>query len=147
MTRFAGTFAGIILGISAVLLPMGFIFAQGGISGPVIEGEDGSQQTSPTTLPGQVKGVSDYIDQVKGLVEEAGDVTQKGKQLTAELEDTADKAGIRPTLEKIWIGTKEFFADKTTRDLAIDTLKLGLQLIANIFVITANVIEKVLAAV
>ena len=141
----AGIIVGVLLGISAVLQQMGIIRAQGGISLPETE-QDSPNDTVSSTV-GAVKGAADYIGQVKDLVDDAVSVTEKGKQLTAELEDKAQETGIRAVLDKVWGGLKNFFAEKSTRDLVVDTLKLGLQLVANMFIIVANVIEKVLAAV
>lgn len=124
------TISAIFLISTALLAPLDG-FAQGGIS----------------ISEGQIEASRGFLAQIKALFASAEDTANQTQEASQDIQTRVEQSGLKGVLSKIWSGITDFFADKSMRDLVVDTLKLGLRVVANIFIIIANVIQRILAAV
>jgi hypothetical protein len=109
-------------------------FAQGGI--------DNNSETT-----GQIQTPLSILEKIKGFFGQTREVTSQAVQTGQDIQAKADESGWGTAVGKVWTAIKSFFADKSVQEMIWDTLKLFLRVIANIFTLIANVINKILAAV
>lgn len=115
-----------------VLMPI-ITTAQGG---GIISGEEEPKNSS--------QGI---FERIRGIFSDVEEVSNQTKEASAQVQQAVESSGFKEILIKIWEGIKAFFADKGARDLLIDTVKLFLRLIVNIFLLIAGVIQKVMQSV
>ena len=95
-----------------------------------------------TTRPG-----SGLLETIKGIFGQAEQLTAEEAIKTAGEEESGSSARTwEETLGRVWQGTKDFFNDRTARELLLDTLKLFLRIVVNIFTIIANLLSRILSA-
>lgn len=109
----------------------GISLAQGGIS---------YAQSAPKAPEG-------FLAQIKNFFASAEETTSQVRETSQDIQSQVEKSGFKEVLGKIWSALVSFFSDTSVRNLLIETAKLFLHLIANIFTLIAGALNKILEVV
>jgi hypothetical protein len=116
-----------------------------GVTGPKLAYLATISTAPSNTQSNQVNTQKDVLNNVQGVLNQAEQLSEQGKNLSEGTLPTdlpnIDKGGF---ISGVWEGVKSFFADGGWKADAIAIGKTILRIIANVFIMIANVINKIL---
>lgn len=128
--------------VAAFALNMAYgisIHAKGGISGSTTPVPAGNIENA-------VQQVKDAAQQAKDAAETVERTYEQGKDTVSAINQKLEQSGLKTVFTKVWGGLKSFFSDEKARGLLLDTLKLSMKLVANIFTLIADALNRILGA-